>query len=59
VIAKDNLCLLVSRQQGPVGFRHSWVSRDTGGKLRCVDQDARAKLCISFTSLSNATRSSW
>jgi len=42
VIAKDNLCLLVSRQQGPVGFRHSWVSRDTGGKLRCVDQDARA-----------------
>jgi hypothetical protein len=28
VVGKDNMCLLVSRQQGPVGFRHSWISRE-------------------------------
>jgi hypothetical protein len=28
VDGKDNVCLLVSRQQGPVGFRHSWLARE-------------------------------
>jgi hypothetical protein len=28
VVSKDNVCLLVSRQQGPIGYRHSWMSRE-------------------------------
>ena len=27
VAGKDNLCLLSSRQQGTVGYRHSWITR--------------------------------